>query len=176
MNLVGVSNGLRAEGLFEAVNAAVSEETRAALADPRTKKWHPSRVALDIQGAIIRLASTDKLSDVYFRMTRDAFGPVMGPLIKVALALGGSNPATLFGKLGTLLKVSAQGVASTFTSTGKNSGTVTLDYVCDMPAVPVEHSWRGILRYGDLVVNEKIRILRFEVVTPRQFVFSVEWS
>lgn len=175
MNLGGLVKALKARGLFERVKAEVRPETRAVLEDPMSARWHPSPVALDAWNAVIKVDGPSQYEALNLKLTAESFGPVVRPLLKVALALGGSSPATIFGRLNDAIKVATRGVTVTWTPSGPAAGQVAFEYPCPVPPPVVEFGWRGVMRFGEELTGKTLRFERFEAVSDRRFVFHVAW-
>ncbi|MEW6433633.1 MAG: hypothetical protein AB1730_19165 [Myxococcota bacterium] len=175
MNLSALTRALEARGLLDRVKAAVKPETRAALDDPMSARWHPGAVAVDTWQAIVDAEGPAQLEALNLKVTAESFGPVVRPLVKVALALGGSSPATVFARLNDAIKVATRGVTVTWTPSGAQAGQVAFEYPCAMPPVVVEHGWRGVMRFGEELTGKTLRFERFEVASDRRFVFHVAW-
>lgn len=175
MNLSSLVRALTARGLLEKVLAEVKPETKAALDNPLLQKWHPGAVAVDAWQAIVTVAGAAQLEALNLKVTSESFGPVVRPLVKVALALGGSSPATFFSRFADGLKVATRGVTATWTATGRQSGQVAFEYPCPVPPVVVEYGWRGVMRFGEELTGKTIRFERFEVASDRRFVFHLAW-
>lgn len=175
MNLSSLARALEARGLLDGVKAAVKPETRAALDDPMSSRWHAGAVAVDAWQAIVDAEGPAQLEALNLKVTAESFGPVVRPLVKVALALGGSSPATVFGRLNDAIKVATRGVTVTWTPSGAQAGQVAFEYPCAMPPVVVEHGWRGVMRFGEELTGKTFRFERFEAASDRRFVFHVAW-
>ncbi|MBL8917774.1 MAG: hypothetical protein JNJ54_02860 [Myxococcaceae bacterium] len=175
-NLGGLVKALAAEGLFDQLTAKLSPGTLAVLQNPHGRRWHPGTIALETWGAIIDVAGGPKFEALNLRITRDSFGPIVRPMLKVVLALGGSSPATLFSRLDDTIKVATKGLRATWTPAGKNGGTVVFEYPCPVPrADVVEYGWRGALRFGDELTGKPLAFGPVERRSDRAFAFPVTW-
>ncbi|MER2561072.1 MAG: hypothetical protein ABTQ32_10150, partial [Myxococcaceae bacterium] len=95
MNLAALVKALQADGSAAKVLGRVAPQTRAVLEMPHGQRWHPGVIAVETWGAIIDTSGGPKLEALNLALTRQSFGPIIRPLVKVALALGGSSPATV---------------------------------------------------------------------------------
>lgn len=175
MNLAGLAKALTARGLIDRVKAEVQPATRAALENPMSARWHPGAVAVDAWEAIIKVDSPAQLEALNLKLTAESFGPIVRPLVKVALALGGSSPANVFARLNDAIRVATRGVTVTWTASSPTSGQVAFEYGRAMPPVVVEHGWRGVMRFGEELTGKTFRFERFEAASDRRFVFHVSW-
>lgn len=176
MNLKGLLDALDARGLREQVVAQVSQEVQAACAEPMRRKWYPSAVTVEIWTALVRIGGPQLLEDVSFGIVRRAYGPVVGPLVKVALALSSSSPAALFSQFGRFTSLALRNVQFNWESTGANSGIVTVRYPRPMPQEIAEPAWRGIFRIGPELTGKDIRVEQCVARTDENaFEFHVGW-
>lgn len=175
MNLSGLVKALTSRGLIEKVKAEVRPETLAALENPMSARWHPGALAVDVWNAVIKVDGPQQYEALNLKLTSESFGPVVRPLIKVALALGGSSPATIFSRLNDAIKVATRGVTVSWAPSGPTAGQVTFEYPCAVPPPVVEHGWRGVMRFGEELTGKTFRFERFEIASDRRFVFHVAW-
>lgn len=175
VNVGSMAKALAASGRAAEVFALLSPETRAAWERPHDQRWHPGKVAIEGWSAIVKVGGPSWLEELNYRVTRDSFGPIVGPLVKIGLALSGSSPATIFSRLGDVTSVALRGVQFQWTAGVPTGGTEVLRYPVDMPPDVVEFGWRGILRVGSELTGKVIRVDRFEALTPRSFRLTVSW-
>lgn len=176
INLAGLRKVLVARGLFDAALARCGDETRRALDDLHSKRWHPGRVAVDIWGSIIDTAGASVFSDVQHDLTASSFGPIVTPLLKVGLLLGGRSPNTLLSRLDDAVKVGVKHVAVSWRSVGPTSSDVIFEY----PAAPsrtdvIEHGWKGTLRFGQTLVDKTFTFAPMVVESERRFALRMSW-
>jgi len=174
MNLAAMVRALQPGGLLEPVRAQLKPATAAAIDNPHGSRWHPGDVAVDLWETIVRVHGPERLEAMNLKLTADSFGPVVRPLVMVALALGGRSPATVFSRLGDASKVATRGVEVTWEPDGPSAGRVSFAYGREMPPVVVEYGWRGVMRFGEELTG-KIFAFRFEPQSDRRFVFHVSW-
>jgi len=175
MNLSSLVRALQVRGLLEKVLEVVQPETRAVLSNPMQAKWHPGAYAVDTWLAVIKVGGPAQLEALNLKVTAESFGPIVRPLVKVALALGGSSPATVFSQLNNAVKVATRGVTISWTPESKTSGQVAFNYPQSVPPEVVEHGWRGVMRFTEELTGKTLRFERFEVVDEWSFVFYVAW-
>lgn len=145
MHVAGLAKALEKLGYLPGVLARVSEATRAALERPWDARWHPGAVLVEASDAVVALEGGLALEAMTYEMTRQSFGPVLRPLISVALALTGNDPAALFSRVDESLKVAMRGVDVTWEREGRG-GTLSLTYPIPLPPDSVA-SWRGVVRF-----------------------------
>ncbi len=176
LNLAGLKKVLVARGLAAQVLARVSPEAKKALDDPHTQKWHPGRFAIEAWGAVIDVAGGPTLSDVQLDVTSQAFGAIVTPLLKVALALGGRSPNSLLKRLDDAVKVATKHVRCSWRPLTPQQSSVVFEY----PEVParidvIEHGWKGTLRFGETLVDKTFTFAPMVAETDRRFVLTLSW-
>lgn len=145
--LSGMVKAARSAGLLDPLLPRLTDEARAAIAAPHSKRWHPSRVTTELTTALLETAGPIALEDLAFVVARDSFGPIVGSMAKVALTIVGASPATLFTRLDQSIQTAARGVKVSWTPTDAKSGVIVVQY----PVVPpraVEITWRGAIRFA----------------------------
>lgn len=175
MNLSAMDKALKAAGRREEVYALLSPEARASFEDPHSARWHPGRFAVEAWMAIIKLSGMPWLEELNYQLTRQSFGPVVGPLVKIGLTLSGSSPASIFSRLGDLVSLALRGPVFEWKAAGPQGGAETISYPCAVPADAVEAGWRGIFRVGGEMTGKTIRVEKFEAESDRRFRFEVSW-
>jgi hypothetical protein len=175
-NLAGLAKALVAEGLLDKLAPKLSPATLAVLKSPHERRWHPGAIAVETWGAIIDVAGAQKFEALNLKITRESFGPIVKPLLKVVLALGGSSPASVLSRLDDTIKVATKGVRATWTPAGKDGGTIVFEYPCPMPRTDVvEYGWRGAMRFGEELTGKALVFAPVERRSDRAFAFPVRW-
>lgn len=176
MNLAALVKALRADGSAAKVLERVSPQTRGVLEMPHGQRWHPGAIAVETWGAIIDTSGAPKLEALNFALTRQSFGPIIRPLVRVALALGGSSPATVLARLDDAIKVATRNVHATWVSQGPQAGSITFEYPIAMPRSDVvEFGWRGAMRFGEELTGKTLHFGAFQILSDRRFLFPVRW-
>jgi hypothetical protein len=155
--LAGLVKSIRVAGLLEPVLAKVPPETRAIADNPYGQRWHPWQHGAALATAVVEVAGPQALEDITFVMARDSFGPILTPMLKVALTLMGMSPAAVFSRVDQSIKPAVQGVTARYDSTGPTSGAVSFEYPVVPPAY-ADTSWRGGLRFMFHLVGLEGRI------------------
>lgn len=175
-NLAGLMKALEADGSAAKVLSLVSAPTQAILKMPHAQRWHPGAVAVEAWSAIIDAFGAPRLEQLNLLITRQSFGPIVRPLVKVALALGGNSPATVLARLDDAIKVATRNVKVTWVAGGPTAGTVSFEYPRAMPRPDVvEYGWRGAMRFGEELTGKPIRFGAFQCDSDRRFTFPVSW-
>lgn len=175
MNLAAFDKALAAQGKRDAVYALLSPEARAAFQDPHSSRWHPGRFGVEAWLAIVKLGGEQWLEDLNYELTRKSFGPIVGPLVKIALTLSGRSPASVFARLGDATSVALKHVKFEWKAASPQAGALTVSYPCAMPPEVVEPGWRGVIRVGAEMTEKTIRVDRFVPEDDRRFRFEVSW-
>lgn len=176
MNLAALVKALQADGSAAKVLERVSAQTRAVLEMPHGQRWHPGAIAVETWGAIIDTSGAPKLEALNLALTRQSFGPIIRPLVKVALALGGSSPATVLARLDDAIKVATRNVHAKWVPQGAQAGSITFEYPGPMRRTDVvEFGWRGAMRFGEELTGKTLRFGAFQSLSDRSFMFPVSW-
>ncbi len=73
-------------------------------------------------------------------------GPIVTPMLKIALTLTGRTPATLFARLNDSVQLTMRGVSATWKATGPTGGLVQIRY--PRPVSPdVRFAFDGVFRF-----------------------------
>lgn len=173
--LAGLVKAIRSAGLLDAVLARIPPETRQLVDNPYGQRWHPWQHGAALATAVLDVAGPQALEDVTFVMARDSFGPILTPMLKIALTLMGMSPASLFTRVDQSIRPAVQGVTARWERTGEHTGLVSFEY----PIVPppfADTSWRGGLRFMFQLVGLEGQIAPCERrESGRVLVFAVSW-
>lgn len=175
MNVDGFAKALKAEGLYDEVLPELPREAQVLLQKPFDKLWHRADPMVEAWRVLVRKIGGPRYEALNLRLTRDSFGPVVRPLLKIALVLGGSSPASVFSRVEDAIKVAMKNVTASWTRTGAQSGHITIEYPCAMDAELAQYGWQGVFRFADELTGKPLRFDRFEALTDRRFVFHVSW-
>lgn len=176
MHIAGFVAAARRLGVFEKALPFLTAETRQVLEHPFDAKWVPARVIQDLTARVAEQYGPECLDPVNFAMTKDSLGKLVLPMLRVALSLTGSSPATVFSRLGDSVKIAMKGVSATWRATDPNAGTVTLRYP-EAPPPVVHHAWRGVFRFGFELTAREGRLVAHRYLDEGKTVeFDVAWS
>jgi len=175
--LGGLVKGLTLDGTLATVLARLGPDARAAMESPFAKAWWPCEVLEDVMANGFAIMTPEQLTTFTNGTMKRSVGPVLGPVISIALALGGGTPASLFKRLDTAIKSSMRGVTISYAERGPTSGTVRIQY--PRPWVPrAVHAWCGALRYAFDAASTKSG--RFEALRHvddgKAFEIDVAWE
>jgi hypothetical protein len=141
-----VARALVTQAKFDAVVARCGPEVAAMLKSPLSQAWWPGPLlveltrALGAEGGEAMLRTTGRLA------IDESMLPVVRPLIRVVLALGGATPNTLFTHFPRLAIAGVKNVRIAWNATGPTSGNLTLDYPFAAPAEYLD-LWVGAVDY-----------------------------
>lgn len=176
MHVAGFVAAARELGLLEKAEPQLTAETRAVLANPYGAKWVSMHVIQDLTAALARVHGPECLDELNLRMTRNSLGKLVLPMLRVALAITGRSPATIFSRLDDSVKVAMKGVSATWLAKGPNAGMVTLRYPEAPPAV-VHHAWRGVFRFGFEITERQGRLTAHRYLDGGKTIeLEVEWT
>ena len=174
VQLAALWKQVKARGLEAKVLARVQPATRAALENPWSARWHSGDVLTDVSQSIIDEAGTDAFADLNYDMTRESFGPIVRPLITVALAITGRSPGTGFARVPSGVTSALQNVAVSWKETSPNSGA--LSFVYPSPIRPeTEFAWRGALRALAELAGSPARVEKVELLGGNSLHLHLAW-
>ena len=148
INLAGIRKALNARGVTAELLPRLSPEVREALSSPNAQRWYPGQLMVDLWEGVAKLRSYDFVEEVNYECTTQALGPLARPLIKVALALTNSSPASLFSRLNQLSGLALKNVQFEWVPNGERGGAQTVIYPTALPPKLVERLWRAVFRVG----------------------------
>jgi len=134
-------------GLMDKMLPLLAPETKHVVEHPYDEKWVSAQVIQDLSNCVADAHGPDALDEVNFVMTKDSLGKLVLPMLRVALAITGRSPATIFARLHDSVRVAMKGVSVTWAPNGTNAGRVTLRYPEPVPKV-VHYAWRGVFRFA----------------------------
>lgn len=147
VHLVGFLKTARAMGVLDAALPRLSAKARAVVEHPHDARWFPASVIQELTEQVAATSSGEVLAELNYRMTKDALGRLILPLLKVALAIAGKSPSTIFTRLDQLASVAMKGLRVSWTAKGAQAGTLRFEYPVPPPTV-AHHSWGGAFRFG----------------------------
>ncbi|PZR18455.1 MAG: hypothetical protein DI536_00815 [Archangium gephyra] len=133
-------------GLAEGARSHMSGEVAAMWDEPSTSSWHDGRLFQGMIEALVKVASKEQMSEINFRMGRDQFGPIVGGLINIAVALSSPTPHTVFANMKTIVGVALKGAIVEYEKTGPDSGKFAVSYPLPFPEGTAD-AWAGVTRY-----------------------------
>jgi hypothetical protein len=142
MHVAGMARALTTLG-YNDVLGRLTPETLKSMDDPYSNRWHPGQVLVEVSNALVAVRGPDALEAMSYTMTRQSFGAVLRPMMSVALALTGNNPASLFARVGDGLQVAMRGVDVRWREA---EHALELKYPEPVPD-HVAASWRGVARF-----------------------------
>jgi hypothetical protein len=166
-------SAIRQLGHGEALLAALRPELRATAEAPSTQSWWPGAVNEQLLRALATVKSDAVVEEVGFLSVQNSIGPIVMPLLKVLLALTGSDPATLFSRLGLFLSSSARGVKPTWKLVEPTLGELSISYPVNVDPV-LGTLWHGGLRCA-LTLLKRDGMITTRLVTDRSLSFLISW-
>ncbi|MFZ5444451.1 MAG: hypothetical protein ACOZQL_30950 [Myxococcota bacterium] len=163
----------RAMGVLERVLPTLSAGTRAVVERPSDARWYPAQVISELAEQVLAVAGGEVLEELNYRMTKESLGRLILPVLKVALAIAGNSPATIFSRLDDVLAVAMRGIRVEWTPQGPTAGTLRFVYP-EAPPRSAESSWRGALRFGFELTRADGRVVR-STVEGGALVMELAW-
>lgn len=176
LNLNGIVKGLTAAGVLPALLEQVSAPVKKALESPWGERWYPGELMTELWLKVGELHGWEKVEDINYEVTMKSLGPVVRPVLRVALALTDASPAAVFSRMGSLASTAIRNVEFGWDAQSKTSGAMWLRYPDPVPPPFVQHCWAGIFRTGSELVGKPVKVERFEVSEgDRRFTFHLSW-
>lgn len=142
----GIGKALEKLGYAEQLLPELSQPTKDALAKAGLFKFHAGSTMDEVLIVLARQRGPDACAAMMEEATRAAVIGVVAPLARMYLTLKGNQPSVLFERFNDLLRGTARGIKSTWTSTSERSGRLQIDYVDRVDPIVV-HAWRGAMRH-----------------------------
>ncbi len=174
MQVAALFKQVKARGVDAKVLARCTPATREAFTNPYSVRWHSGEVLVDFSEALVAEVGQAVFADINYDMTRASFGPILRPMVQVALALTGRSPATLLARVPTSLESALKNVRAVWESTGKNSGRLSFTYPCSIQP-DTEHAWRGALRFITELCGQPSRLEKVELLGGNSLHFHYAW-
>ncbi|MFO0595726.1 MAG: hypothetical protein U0228_10485 [Myxococcaceae bacterium] len=172
VQISGLLKELKKRGLDKVV-AQCSAEAQAVFGNPFSARWHPGHVLIEVGERVIAEVGGEGFADVMYQMARNSFGPILRPMLQVAMAMTGRTPAALLARVPTSIQQAVQNVTATWTPATPNTGTLVFQYPCPIPT-PTEFAWRGSLRFLSELAGTPIRVEQVDK-PGHQLVLHVAW-
>lgn len=156
--------------------AAVQPETRFALANPMSAKWHDGQVVIDSAECVKRLAGDEGVETMNFAAVKQSLGPLMSPFLSITLTLFGATPDSILKRTNNSLRSVILNVETEWQVTGPHSGLLVTKY----PDAVVDVSWscwKGAIRFVYELCGATGEIVRRrEGATDRSLLFDCSWK
>ena len=174
MQLTGLWKQVVKRSLEAKVRARLAPATLAALENPWSTRWHSGDVLSDLSCGIVDELGREAFADLNYDMTRESFGPIIRPLITVALALTGRSAGTVLARVPSGASSALQNVNITWRETGARAGT--LSFVYPTPIRPeTEFAWRGALRALSELAGAPATIAKVELRDGNALRIDLTW-
>ena len=154
--------------------AAMQPETRFALANPMSARWHDGFVVIDSANCAQRFAGDEGVETMNFVAVKQSLGPLMAPFLSITLTLFGASPDSILKRTNNSLRSVMLNVETEWKTTGADSGLLVTRYpdVVDDVSWPC---WKGAIRFVyELCGVEGDIVRRREGATDRTLLFCSE--
>jgi hypothetical protein len=116
---------VEASGVRDEVLAAVSPATRALFEKPpRSSAWVPSSHIDELESAFLAAAGRDLTVEMGRVCSRSLGATIIQPVLRLAFALLGQGPATIFENLDRFFSLATRGISFGWVAESKKAGTV----------------------------------------------------
>lgn len=136
------------QGLRARVAAEVSEETRKRMdKPPGALSWIPSRPLDELFTAVEKLGGRKAVFDLGVLAGREFGGGIVQPVIKAALAIFGTSPATLYSHLDRFYPMVTRGYRFGWEPQGDRAGIIEARWEGAGVPTAIFHTTHGNLQY-----------------------------
>lgn len=174
VQLAGILKQVKARGLLEKALGKCAPASRAVLENPYSARWHPGAVLADLSEALIAVSDAATFEAINYDMAKASFGPILRPMVQVALALTGRSPATVLARVPASLEPAVRNVSCVWAPEGKNGGALTFSYPSDVSRNS-EFAWRGAIRFVGDLSGQPIRVTKLDFSAGRTLKFTLAW-
>lgn len=163
---------LQAAGLFDAYVARLPPELAEIVRNPWRQRWYGSAQVEALIAAAGDAALIERLS---YEMTAKNFGPIITPMLSVALTLVGASPATVFGRMDSALGLALKNAHCAWEGKGAQAGTLKVIFPRS-PFPPADAIWRGVARFiFELAKRPNGKVERVHRPVPFEVHLDVSW-
>jgi hypothetical protein len=161
--------------LAEAARALMEPDVAAMWDRPDTSRWHPGHLFQHMTEALVKVASREQMAEMNYRMCRDQFGPIVTGMIRIAVALTGPSPHTVFGNLKPMVGLAIRGAVPEYERTGPQSGKFAMTYPLPFPD-STANAWAGVMRYCCELVGRTAVLDRVETLqSGHRYEIDLHW-
>lgn len=174
VQLAGLARQAKARGLLEPALARCGDATRAAVLQPHAARWHPGPVLVEFSEALIAASDATTFELINYEMSRDSFGPILRPMVQVAMTLTGRTPATILARMPAAIASAVRNITCTWTPEGPRGGVLAFAYPTEISS-NAAHAWRGAIRFVGELAGAPVEVTKFEHVGQRTLRFTLGW-
>jgi hypothetical protein len=134
-------------------------------------------VVVDLTIAMDQVMGGDAIEEVYYDHVRRSVGPLLAPFVKVALALAGKDPRTIYKRMDDMMLSVVKGVKCSWAEESATSGVLSVLYVRDEVKLPSLRAWSGVIRYTFDLCEVKGQVSpRFKDFDGHRLDYDLRWS
>ncbi len=161
-------------GIFETVRARLPDETKPLWDGTGTRAWYPLRHFRALVVALSQLPNAT-YEEYSYSLTRDRFGPIISGLLRVAFAMSGASPHTVFRRFPVLVTLGLKGLHATYTRQSDSTGELVISYPEPWPEA-ASIGWTGIIRYlFETSGHSEGRVTSVLMTDDRTFRIGLSW-
>lgn len=161
-------------GALEHVKARVPEPTARLIAKPPMRFRFISSEHIDQLYEAYKETTTRKgLFDLGVDIARGTSLSAAGPVVKMAVALFGANPASLFGNLDRFYSVATKGITFTWKQTGDREGIIDTRFQPGPPPTASATVLEGNLFYAFEVLGTETGVIEPHVALEQGHLIRV---
>lgn len=161
--ITGLKKAAAQLGVADACRAQMDAAAGALWDRPGDRAWHPGHLFQSMTVSMTKVISNEQVADLYHRLCRDQFGPIVTGMIRIAVAISGSTPHTVFANMKPMLALAIKGASAEYVRSGERSGKFAATYPLAFPPA-TSHAWSGVARYCCEIVGHTAVIDRVETL------------
>lgn len=163
---------LASNGMLADYQAKLPPELAEIVRNPWKRRWYGSA---QIEGLIAAVGEPALIERLSYEMTAKNFGPIITPMLTVALTLVGASPATVFANMDSPLGLALRNAHCRWASKGPTSGTLIVQF----PRAPFQFAeaiWRGVARFiFELAKKPQGKVDRVHRPVPNEVHLEASW-
>jgi hypothetical protein len=143
---LSLSRAVKALNWESALLPNISALAREAMAKPTSRPWWPGSVNDELIEGTERLFGRDAVVRFALRSVEVGVGPIAMPVLRIAMALSGSSPESIFKRADAVAGIGLRGVSYQWKSESNRSGTLVVQYLGVVsPSLLI--AWKGIMQF-----------------------------
>lgn len=162
-------------GIADGARANMSPAVAAMWDQPASSGWHAGELFQGMTQALVKVSTKEQMADINLRLCRDQFGPIVGGMIRVAVALSSPSPHTVFGNVKQMIGLAMKGVQVDYQRTGPQSGSFAAWYPLPFPE-ETAWAWAGVMDFCcEIVRHQAVRDRVQTVQNGHRFEVDLHW-
>jgi hypothetical protein len=149
--------------------------TQAVVLNVWSDSWQPA-VHLEAFGeAVVKVLGPEAFAELAYGAMKDRFEGIIMPMLKRSLETSQRSPSAILSRMTGLVELGMRGLEILWKENRPNGGILQIKYPRPV-AAPVEHSWRGVLRFVFEMTQATGKVAEFmHLPDGATLQFRLEW-